>query len=238
LKRKRTPVKRKRDPRKEAFTRLSEQFAKRSREADDETNLSSAMEGQPKVTSSLKMASGGLPVVLNALRAFDDEDAQQFIALHDSLSYTDRRHLTLEEIAVAADIGASRLLGVATEALQAYGTSVSQIILGASLPKIVKKSVAMAQTSKGMFDREMMLKAGAVLPIPKGSQIAIQQVNTPVLAEAGSESLPPWDQEARLRAVHSAWGETKALPSPTHPQPIPASVDSIQQRTVEALTDV
>ena len=237
MKPKRIPIKRKRlSQRKEAFARLSEIFANRSCAEGDETDLTLAMQGEPEITSSLKMAHGGLRTVLEALRAFEDEDAQAFIELHDSLSKRDRMELSLEEIAVAADIGASRLLGVATEALKAYGQSVSQIILGASLPHIVRKSVKLALTTKGISDREMMLKAGAVLPIPKGSQIAIQQVNQLPEPQESKGELPPWDQEAQLRKIREAQGEIKQLPQVSHTQqPIPPSVDSIQQMAAEVL---
>ena len=229
----------KRSPRVEAFTRLSELFANRNREEGDETDLSLAMQGEPKITPSLKMAHGGLGTVLTALRAFDDPDAQQFMELHDSLTATDRSKLSLEEIAVAADIGASRLLGVATEALSAYGASVSQIILGASLPAIVRKSVTLAKTTRGILDREMMLKAGAVLPIPKGSQVAINQQVINQASEVEPKSLKPWDQESRLREIQAAWGESKGSlpPKPPH-EPLSPALDKLQDRATGALEDV
>jgi hypothetical protein len=224
------------DMRKTAVKRLAEKFEHRSCAADDETDFFVAMEGQPEVTSCLKMASGGLQVVMEALRCFDDEDAQQFMEMYDSLTPTDRKRLKLEEIAVAADIGSSRLLGVATEALKSYGQNVSRIILGASLPKIVRKSVQMAMTPSGLSDRKMMLEAAAFVPRGQTSQIAIQQVNNPPATVDNPSALPPWDQEAQLRRIREAHGEMKGLPPASHSQPIPASVDTIQQRATEVLS--
>jgi hypothetical protein len=224
------------DMRKTAVRKLAERFEHRSCAADDETDFFVAMEGQPEVTSCLKMASGGLRIVLEALRCFDDEDAQQFMELYDSLTPTDRKYLKLEQIAVAADIGASRLLGVATEALKAHGQNVSRIILGASLPKIVSKSVQMALTPSGLNDRKMMLEAAAF--VPRGNaQIAIQQVNNPPVSQGELKGqLTDWDQEVQLRRIREAHGDMKSLPPISHSQPIPASVDSIQQRTTEVLS--
>jgi hypothetical protein len=193
-----------------------------------------ALQGQPTVTEGLKQAPGGLIAVLNALRAFDNPDAQAFVALHDSITPTDRKFLSLEEIAVAADVGSSRLLGVAVEALRAYGQSISQVILWAGMPKIVKRAVRNAAQEKYAADREMVFKAAAFVPVPKGSNVAVQVNNQ--LPAPKEEIVRPWDPAAQLQGIQEAWGGRKSLPAPTvEHEALTPTLESLQDRTAGIL---
>ena len=59
--------------RSKALVRLGEKYA--------EGDFSLACQGQPEVTSCLRKAAGGLPLVLEALSAFEDEDAHAFVEM-------------------------------------------------------------------------------------------------------------------------------------------------------------
>ena len=222
-----------------AFRRLAQWYAIRSGEADCERDLKAAMEGELNVVPKLKAVAGGLPRVLAALRAYDDEDASAFLAVYDSRSAFDRRLLTWEEIAVAADIGATRLYGVASEAMLAYEEDARKMMLATGVTKITRKSIQMALTDKGIDDRLAMLKAGGVIPVPKGSQIAIQvNQRTEALSAVPDATPTTWDQEAQIRKLHEAWGErAKALP-PAGEHELPQSVVDIQNKAAEVLDDV
>jgi hypothetical protein len=65
----------------------------------------------------------------------------------------------------------------------------------------VARSMKQAKTAKGFADREWMLKAGKILPIPKGAQIAIQN-NMPVIEPKELESGHTWKYpEDRLKEI-------------------------------------
>jgi hypothetical protein len=155
--------------RKAALARLKVRW-ELERDDDEEWNP----EGEPVIEPMLRSVEGGLEFCIQALRAHDDDDAKAFLEVHDALSASDRKHLSVEAIAHAAGIGSLRLAEVTQTALFLYGNMQTQMMLAAGLPKIVATSIQQAKTKKGLADREWMLKAGKILPLPKGAQIAIQ----------------------------------------------------------------
>src|SRR5271165_4695853 len=97
--------------REEALYRLKERY---ENENDGEL-FNPSME--PIITPLLKAADGGIDRILEALRAYDDDDAREFVELYDSLSGKDRQYLTLEEISVASGIGSLRLAEISQSAM-------------------------------------------------------------------------------------------------------------------------
>lgn len=94
---------------------------------------------------------------------------------------------------------------IVNSAIFLYGNMQTQMMLGAGLPKIVATSIKQAMKPKGLADREWMLKAGKILPIPKGAQIAIQNnlseaKESPQLSDGGHEWKYPED---RLKEIVS-----------------------------------
>jgi hypothetical protein len=221
------PEKRKRAYRAEALQRLHEKR--------EDFNPSS----EPIVTPLLKAAEGGLPRILEALRAHDNDDAREFVELYDSLSQKDRQHLTLEEIAHASGIGSLRLAEIVTSAMILHGQMTSKLILASALSGIVRTSVRLAKTAKGGFDREMMLKAGGVVPVPKGSQISINNVQESPEKEEKKEAEHSWIEAGeRLRLISDAV-DPKRLPSPpSEPIDLTGRLQHMQDDTVEALREV
>src|SRR5580698_6401106 len=59
-----------------------------------------------EITPSFKFIDGGVPTIIQALRAHDEDDARDFIAIYDELSAKDRKILKLEEIACAVPLSA------------------------------------------------------------------------------------------------------------------------------------
>ena len=149
-------------------------------------------ESEPTITPMLKAVPGGVTFCLQALRAHDEDDARQFLDTWDQCTRTDRAVLTIEQIAHASGIGSLRLAEIVQTALYLYGDRQAQMILSASLPKVIRSTVKaatdevpiMADTLEGRVvvgktngdtrAMEMLLKARGIVPIPKGSQIAIQ----------------------------------------------------------------
>lgn len=134
------------------------------------------MAGVPQISHILRKANGGMKQVIEALRGYDDEDAQNFVEKYDSLSVEDRRRVTVEEIATACEIKTLDLLAAATKALFIENQTIAGIIASTSHPGIVKKSVEMAGTDGGHRDREMLHIAQGFLPSPKGSTFISQRI--------------------------------------------------------------
>ncbi len=140
----------------------------------------------------LNSVDGGINHCLTALRSHDDPDSRAFLEMWDSCTASDRKMLSVEEVAHAAGVSSLRLAEVTQTALFLYGNMQTQMMMAAGLPKIVSVSIKQAQTKKGLADREWMLKAGKILPIPKGAQIAIQNNLTP---EREAPQLPEGSHE-------------------------------------------
>jgi hypothetical protein len=163
-------------------------------------------ETEPAITPMLKMVDGGIAHCLTALRAHDDDDARDFLATWDGCRECDKKFLSIEEISHAAGLGSLRLAEVIQTALFLYGNMQTQMMMAAGLPKIVAMSIQQARKPKGLADREWMLKAGKILPIPKGAQIAIQNNlsegnETHQISEGGHEWKYPEDRLKEIVAI-------------------------------------
>jgi len=156
---------------------------------------------EPVITPMLSAVDGGIEHCITALRAHEDDDAKSFLEMYDQCSKTDRTHLRIEDIAHAAGIGSLRLAEVVNTALFLYGNMQVQMILAAGMPQVVARSMKQAKTAKGFSDREWMLKAGKILPIPKGAQTAIQ-INAPVVEQKELDGGHTWKYpEDRLKEI-------------------------------------
>jgi hypothetical protein len=193
-------------------------------------------EKEPIITPMLRAVEGGIPHVIEALQAHDDEDARAFVGAYEQCSRGDAKHLTVEAIAHAAGIGSLRLAEVAQTAIFLYDGMKTKMLLASGLPGIVSRSIQMAKTPKGVHDREMMLKAGGVLPVPKGAQIHIQNLNAGDKEEAPTR--PMWrEPEERLREIHDLT-EPQRLPSPgAKPVAMGGRLDHLQDETLHILRD-
>lgn len=244
--------------RKEAFARLAEKYAcPNGIEEAEEPDLAEDCKGEPVVTQILSQAEGGIPTILDALRSSSDDDAQSFIEMYDSLSATDKKYLTLEQIAVACGIGSRRLLEVATSASLDYGQTATKLLLASSMHKVVHAAVKSATTGQPVVDSdnqpfldkkgnpimmghgdvramELVGKMTGIVPVPKGAQVLIQNVQA--APEKEEESRPGWmDADQRLKAIHDVV-EAKRLPSPpSDPLQIGGRLDHMQAEVVEMI---
>lgn len=176
-------------------------------------------EKEPIITPMFKSVAGGIPHVIKALRAHDDEDAQAFVESYDGLSRTDRAYVPLEHVAFAAGISSLRLAEVAQTALFLYGQMTTKMLLSSAMPKVMKSTIKAAtdevpivagtlacrvvvgRTNGDVRAMEMFHKMSGMMPIPKGSQIAIQ-VNGADREEKQIESGHTWKYpEERLKEI-------------------------------------
>jgi hypothetical protein len=244
------------DRRAEALSRLQIKYQENS-ENDEPRNLLNDLDGQPIVTPILKQAEGGTASVLDALRAYEDEDAQEFIALHDSLTKTDRKFLSLEEIAVASGIGSARLLELSTSAMLNYGQSSVKIFLAASMHKVVHAAVKAASTGTPIIDdkgnpvrddkgnlllagygdiraMELVGKMTGLVPTPKGAHIAIQN-NVGEKAESAPAGY--FDPGEHLRSIRNITDPMR-LPAPPHEPVMEGTlIANMQQNVAHILSE-
>lgn len=179
-------------------------------------------ETEPIITPMLKSVDGGIEHCVQALRAHDDEDAQAFLEMWDRCTKTERTCLTVEEIAHASKVGSLRLAEVVQTALFLYGNMQTQMMLSAGLPAVVATSLKNAKKIKGYADREWMLKAGKILPIPKGAQTAIQinagEPREEKQLEGGHEWKYPEDRTKQIMAVVNPKQLEAGTLTETHPR--------------------
>lgn len=240
--------KRKQDKKAEALVRLRRRWEKEHEDEDWEP------EKEPIITPMLKGVEGGIRHVLEALRAHDDDDAQAFIEVYDSLTITDRRVVPIESVAFACGTGSLRLAECAQTALFLYGTMKTKMLLSSAMPKVMKATIKAATdevpiTADTMEGRivvghsngdikamEMFHKMSGLMPLPKGAQIAIQ--NNFGEKEDDKPSGQGWRApEDRLREFHDMT-EPKRLPSPAAPPvTLGGHIDRMQEETVEIMAE-
>lgn len=235
---------RQRDCRAEALVRLRERW-------EEENDTPFEPEGEPKVSPLIKSAR-----MLAALRASGNEDARAFVELHDSISKQDQIVLSWEEIAYAAGIGSLRLLEVAVSASYEFNQAQTKLLIANSMRKVVKAAVKAAtdqvpivadtpvgrvvvgKTNGDVRAMELFGKMSGLVPIPKGAQIAIQNINTQPNEDDKPSGHAVWmEAEERLQRIQDAI-EPKRLPSPPMEHvPIGGSLDAMQAATADILVE-
>lgn len=190
-------------------------------------------EKEPVITPMLKAASGGLDAVLSALRSYAHDDAQKFIHLYDDAPKRDRKVLPIETFAFASGIGSIRLAGLAAEAIVSTGHTQTQILMGSAMHKVMRSTIKAAtdevpitaevngvsmvvgKTNGDTRAQEMFHKMTGMMPIPKGSQIAIQNVYRGAYGQGEAEApTQGWrSPDERLREIY-AITEQKQIEAP------------------------
>lgn len=236
--------------RREALKRLKEKW-----EGDSDFDPA----GEPTVTPVIKSAEGGIPSVLHALRAHDNEDARKFVELYDSLSAKDRQYLTLEEIAYAAGIGSLRLSEIAQSGMIMYGQMSAKMMIASSMHRVTQsivkaatdevpitafsallgKNVVVGKTNGDTKAMELFGKISGMVPVPKGSTVNFNNIVAGDKDDDEDEARPEYlDAGDRLRMIHDAV-DPKRLPSPpSTPIDISGRLSHMQDDVAEVLADV
>jgi hypothetical protein len=187
------------------------------------------MRGVPRITHLLEQADGGTATVVAALRLCDDDDACKFLEKYDSISESDKGRLSIEEIAVAAEVGTKRLLELAVSSLVEDSKSAGAIIAASFHPKVVRASARYAMTPLGDADRKLFLSATGFTPQTKNAgggvfvtinqtqqQLAQARADGLVEGEVGGTGEKAFDSaDEELKTLHEALdGSQKSLPEP------------------------
>lgn len=226
-----------RNSKAEALARLKAYWAAERPEDGDEEEWSP--EAEPEISPYLRSSVlGGIPKAIEALRFHEEEDAQAFLECWDSRTATDRRYLRIEDVAHASGIGSLRLAEMLQTALYLYGERRINMLFSTHLPAVVEKSLSLAQTDKGVYDREMMLKAGKILPVNKNAQSVIINNAEREPERKPGQANPIWkDSGQRLREFYELT-DPKRLPSPAAAPAAPGGhISQLQEQTAELLQD-
>jgi hypothetical protein len=242
--------KKKRSRSEEALARLRQRWEKEHEDEEWEA------EKEPVITPLFKSVEGGIPRVLEALRAHDDDDAKTFIEFFDSLTGSDRKHVPLELVAYASGIGSLRLAEVAQTALYLYASMQTKLLISSSMIKVTRSivkaatdevpitardfetgdNVVVGHTNGDIKAMDLFGRMAGIVPVPKGAQILIQNNNSDKETEKPPINTPMWKTpEERLREFQDAT-EPKRLPSPeSKPILVGGRIDHMQAETVEIL---
>jgi hypothetical protein len=208
------------------------------------------MDGVPNVASRIVRGAGSMDNAIEALRGDDSENAKLFIAKYDSITESDRRRLTIENIFTAAGLTAREFVEVVTGALMQQGEDTSRMIVAMAKPKVMESTIKAATDCVPITDREgeivgysngdvkaqeLFHKITGAIQMPKGSttNIYANQANQTVVQgrddEDDSEELPSMDSYLmELQDVIRP-----QLPAPVEPSIMPVNAPEIEYVDVE-----
>lgn len=213
---------------------------------------------EPIVEPMLRAVEGGIPHVIEALRAHDEDDARGFLDCFDRCSITDRNHLPVEYVAFASGIGSLRLAEIAQTALYLYASMQTKMLISGAMPKVTRSIIKAAtdeipitawdtlsrrnkvvgHTNGDVKAMEMFGRIAGFVPVPKGNFTAIQNNYGPQEEkdDEDDKTIPAWrSAEERLREVHDLT-DPKRLPAPeSKPMHLGGHIDRLQEQTVEIL---
>jgi hypothetical protein len=131
----------------------------------------------PRTAPLLASIDGGLEQVIEALRWSRDGDAVAFLAKYDSVPQTDLKHLSIDEICVAARVDPRQLVSLAVDSLVHIALLNAKVQVFSTLPAMMKAAVKSALSEKGWRDRRLLLQSAGFLPVPSGwtSPFVLQQ---------------------------------------------------------------
>ena len=198
------------------------------------------MDGVPSVTEKIKAGVGSIDRAIQALREDDSEDALAFIQKYDSISKSDKKFVTLEEIV--------------TGAIMEQCGDVTKMMVTVAQPEVVKATIKAATDSVpivatvGNRQRvvgytngdtkamELFHKATGFLPTPKGAVTNInlnQQNNTAQLSSKDDEDDGPED----LQTMDSFLMDMQDVLRPELPAPreeaVPVVIPNIEYLDID-----
>ena len=150
----------------------------------------------PQITPLLKQNGIKPERVVEVLRCDDQPESLTFVQQWDAIIPASRSIVGIEAIAIVAGITPRRLWELFQGASLVQAKQSVSVLLAESLPKIMQTAIRGAKMPKGQADREHVLKAARILPVPKGSTTVI---NMPGHSEEEQEELD--DEVGRLESA-------------------------------------
>ena len=195
-------------------------------------HLPSAVLASPQCTPFFDSVPGGVPFVLQALRASPSPEARAFLLRYDDPAFPMRYRLALplEAFCIAAAVCPSRLIKVAVGAIAEHRLLRGAVIAAMAHSDIMATNVSVAREAEGVEDRMAHFKMVGAMPAPRGASTVVN-VNASATADSralAASAAPPAEDtirrmvEARQRqaALTGTQRELPAAPSPAVTLPV------------------
>lgn len=167
----------------------------------------------PKISSVLRRSIGGRAKVLELLQGSSEPDARKILKVVEEVGRRGRTGLPLEAYAIAAGLTTRRMFElVAGEAFVRSGEEAA-LVAATAHPKVVRKSVEMALTGKGVNDRKMLHQHAGFLPMPKTQFVTMnggQQINASSQTQVNVAVLP--SVEDSVKRLSDRFNEQPSAP--------------------------
>ena len=108
-------------------------------------------------------------VALQAMRFSESPEIVSFLAKYDKIPERDRVSLSIEAVAIAAEVNVAHLLGEIMLAVRDHSANRVKLIAIASHPDVMKMSVECALLPDGLGDRKDIHTMLGALPSNKGT---------------------------------------------------------------------
>lgn len=151
-----------------------------------------------------------------ALRLSDDSDSAKFLDKFDSVSETDKNYLSIEEIAVAAEVSPKRLLELCISALVEDSRSAGAIVAASYHPRVIRATAENAiKWADAESDRKTFLAGTGFTPQPTNRPGGVFNVNfntlNPVPPTVSAELAAGDDDSVHAFTFNAAEDDLKTL---------------------------
>jgi hypothetical protein len=127
----------------------------------------------PKITPILRSSIGSAKKAIELLRFSNDPAAVTFFEIYDGIQEGDRESISIEAVCVKAEISTPTLLGAALLIAQKIRGTESAMLAVNAHPKILRRTIELADLPGGFQDRKVLHEAIGFLPSSKGMNIAV-----------------------------------------------------------------
>lgn len=170
------------------------------------------------------------------LKCSDAPEAQKVLEEYsnEKLTKGQRGVLPIEAFCLAAKVSPLRILEIIGGTAVRLSAQESMMISAMSHPKVVEKTVQMALTDEGTYDRNVLHRATGFLPIPRSAQTTINIAQNATANAAHVSAAPP--PERTIRTLSNRFNEArKELPEPLDITPqLPERVGNYDSDLIEA----
>ena len=173
--------------------------------------------GNPQIGPLLRRIGVTPNAFIEILRCDDQPESIRVVQKWDTLTPMMRSRAGLEAVALASGLTPRRVWELFAGATLIQSREIVGIKIAQALPVIMDQSIRQAKKAKGTYDREHVLKAARVLPIPRGSTTVINMPDADKQLEDGDDDdgyiKPVEPADEFLMKASRAMG-AKALPAP------------------------
>jgi hypothetical protein len=143
------------------------------------------------------------------LKCSDAPEAQKVLEEYysEKLSKNQRSTLPIEAFCLAAKVSPLRILEIIGGTAVRLSAQESMMISALNHPRVVEKTVEMALTDEGTYDRNVLHRATGFLPIPRTAQTTINVAQNATVTAAHVSAAPP--PERTIRTLSNRFNEAR-----------------------------